>query len=131
MESSKYYTPELEEFHIGFEYEVKNRIWDKVISTEDIDYDSIDYHLSYKDIRTKYLNQEDIESLGWELGENNTYHLNNWSLKYWDKKNKISIIIRDPSKNDDSLLQNIMTSVNFLNIKNKSELKKLMTQLNV
>lgn len=26
MESTKYYTPEIEEFHIGFEYEIKENV---------------------------------------------------------------------------------------------------------
>ena len=69
---SKYYTPEIEEFHIGFEFEtcLRNQegpYWEKQI---------VEYK-GWKDKwnippgklsghRVKYLDQEDIESLGFE-----------------------------------------------------------------
>jgi hypothetical protein len=71
MEKDKYYTPEIEEFHVGFEYESEwgapdhpRAEWhDEVFSKAD----SIE-NLCER-VRVKYLDQEDIESLGFKLVE--------------------------------------------------------------
>ena len=69
----KYYTPEIEEFHVGFEYEVnygKDR-WVK----EGLHYAPQVVTLPYKNlenIRVKHLDREDIESLG--FGKINDIH---------------------------------------------------------
>jgi len=152
MELNKYYTPEIEEFFHGFEYEV----WYSSAYTEEkwiketfeffdekeiYHYDCVDLIPSFKNhgdsIRVKYLDKEDIESLGWKRDNmgahqltNQIYNKNNYLLMHDSVNNKISIIIRDPSKDSDMLIKGIMRSVNFLSIKNKSELKKLMKQLN-
>ena len=77
------------------------------------------------------MNSEDIESLGWFYDvDRDMYEYNNWILRLFND-GKISIIIRDPSKNNDSLIKNIMTSVNFLTVDNKQELKVLMKQLRI
>ena len=64
MENNLYYTPEISEFHVGFEYEVFDKlhnIWNK----------ENNFFLQqgdFKDeIRVKYLDQFDIESLGFIL----------------------------------------------------------------
>jgi hypothetical protein len=74
---NKYYTPKLGEFFQGFEYQVlRNNNWEK----EDLLYSNkyIKVHgFSYLDsliqgnkVRVKYLDSEDIESLGWKLMDN-------------------------------------------------------------
>ena len=80
MKLDKYYTPELEEFHQGFEYEIwlnsaytpekyikkifefvdKNNIWD-----DDITNLLACAYNGGDTLRVKYLDQEDIKSLGW------------------------------------------------------------------
>ena len=74
---NKYYTPIIEEFHVGFEYEYNSNTFEEPIwklST----YDTLDFvSHSYDDCefdssellftRVKYLDKEDIESLGFEF----------------------------------------------------------------
>jgi hypothetical protein len=78
----------------------------------------------------KYLSQEEIESLGWKLQDNGMYYKNNWVLKLWND-GTTSIIVKDLSKNNDSLIKNIMPSINFLSIKSIMELEVIMNQLNI
>lgn len=74
---NKYYTPSIEEFHIGFEYEYKPLCSDKewetkiIISSRNWWKQLIDFYEGYPDdsvadevYRVKYLDKEDIESLG-------------------------------------------------------------------
>ena len=90
---NKYYTPELKEFHIGFEYEFHgmttgglvfmdfknnksstvheptNKVWNKEIVNLDLMYSrslsDIDKLIIDKKIRVKYLDKKDIESQGY------------------------------------------------------------------
>ena len=69
-EMDKYYTPSLNEFHVGFEYETYNsyrKEWYKTILTEDNleALGSFWYNFLEAEHRVKYLDKEDIESLGW------------------------------------------------------------------
>lgn len=77
-EKNKYYTPKLEEFHIGFKYEFQ------YIDHNDWIKDSLEYNLLYDHdldsvfeetkngrLRVKYLDQEDIEELGWKIFPHN------------------------------------------------------------
>lgn len=132
---NKYYTPELNEFFQGFEYEVLiKENWEK----QDLLYSNkyIKVHgFSYLDsliqnarVRVKYLDKEDIESLGWKLN-NNYYCLNNSNgLSYylWITPNLISINkgVRG------SLIQDTKQIFKGI-IKNKSELIKLLKQLEI
>ena len=67
-EVNKYYTPEIEEFYVGFEYEIyKHNQWvgDKLSSGRHLD---TEVDLGYKDIkpnvRVKHLSRQCIEELG-------------------------------------------------------------------
>ena len=66
---NKYYIPSIDEFHVGFEYEWKcdgtktdwnKSICDNVMIPLDVDCQRVN------DYRVKYLDKEDIESLGFE-----------------------------------------------------------------
>jgi len=132
MESDKYYTPEIEEFHVGFDYEIKNALWDKVISTKDIFYDGIEYHLKDNKIRVKYLDQEDIKSLGWipDKEFNNHYRFgDNWVLHF--RKHGDLLYPIDLYCGRKEFPPGAYQSYMFIGIKNKSELKKLMKQLRI
>lgn len=68
VEDNKYYTPSIEEFHVGFRYESGNKAvkgtsteWTKSIIEEPWEIESL-----FEEVRVKYLDQEDIEELGWE-----------------------------------------------------------------
>lgn len=133
----KYYTPELEEFHYGFEYECKfieknkGEVWLKsecgidfcLGHIGDRDENQI-YSISKKAIRVKYLDQEDIESLGFIHIVKNIYttHIGGDGYLIYKYDNKIIISYGDIHESD-----NLFIGI----IKNKSELKKLMKQLNI
>ena len=70
----KYYTPSIEEFRVGFEYEVyvpEKELWSKETFYLDashinlVKYVNIQTENTLKKVRVKYLDREDIESLGW------------------------------------------------------------------
>lgn len=75
MSDSRYYTPSIEEFHVGFEYEFQTlKGWEKkTFNANDGGYynnvSEIQEGLSEENIRVKYLDREDIESLGFEFFE--------------------------------------------------------------
>lgn len=118
---NKYYTPELHEFHIGFEFEEK--IVDDLWKSSKFLYRWFEerYFLKQidnKNIRVKHLDREDIESLGWEFKKDD--------LGFWDfckGNNRLQFF---PEKE-----KNISIFLNSYTIKNKSELKKLMQMLNI
>lgn len=72
----KYYKPSIEEFNIGFEYEkeeyqyydlnICNTYWEKEIFDIDDRLENTLEDLLFNKIRVKYLDREDIESLGWK-----------------------------------------------------------------
>jgi hypothetical protein len=144
---NKYYTPEIEEFYIGFEYELletygEEKLWAQL----DIDHSDnfpihlIEDQLNDELIRVKYLDSEDIESLGFEKSYTPSYitdemielysigNEEDWyNLEFQDNN---VIITKCHMYNEVTGNWNqdcIFTGV----IKNKSELKKLLTQLEV
>jgi len=80
MEKNKYYTPSDDEFHIGFEYEAlederlpdDNDSWSKCDIRDNYELERVGRNLwkNYSDLRVKYLDREDIESLGFEYDNN-------------------------------------------------------------
>jgi hypothetical protein len=125
---NKYYSPKIEELHIGFECEIdqseinKNFKWcEYVIGT---DYETITIaravsEVNKNGIRIKYLDRQDIESFGFKLFENmpSRFHYNKYELDV-DYLNVIRIEY----------------DCNYIfkgRIKNKSELKKLLIQLEI
>ena len=143
---NKYYTPELEEFHVGFEYEYfENGKW-RSIEVYDIDFEYDTKLLKEKRYRVKYLDQEDIESLGFSYEK--TMSLGSLRKSYWTGDDKV--VGRILTKEDGSMMCWNMAIHVFKNnhvkieaqmsdaetytffegiIKNKSELKKLLKQI--
>ena len=117
---NKYYTPKIEEFHVGFEYEslVLNK-WRKG------DNQFPRYYLpnEARNYRVKYLDREDIESFGFFTEDNGECYnklegFTIFGLYPWEKPNEYKITIENNTV--------------FLGIiKNKSELKKLLKQLDI
>mgnify|MGYP001567459844 CR=1 FL=1 len=147
---NKYYIPTIDEFYVGFEHEFMNgdRWEDNIICPRDLITETSggdpcenyfeEIYKGLRDVRVKYLDKEDIESLGWEHIGSGWYNLKvvPGSLGYWNyvrlrKWQKNELFIRgyrnDPSENEDTENEMLFTG----NIKNKSELKKLMKQLNI
>ncbi len=140
---AKYYTPEIEEFHVGFEceqLELRNSNEPSVYEEWEVcKIDTYDLKIAIenqKDLsdffRIKHLDRSDIEELGWVYSSiSNIYsiELNDMSSiitngiwMYIQSNERIKIIdCRIP-----------MHEVVFNGyIKNKSELKKLMKMLNI
>jgi hypothetical protein len=141
METNKYYTPTTEEFHVGFEYEIfedwdtyKEKQWfQQVYGEHGRDAERIGYidtfMIKENWVRVKYLDQEDIESLGWKeetdspdgrfsiLKDDIYYYL----IKY-GHNHKYEIRCMHPSYKYGSFLGII---------KNKSELRKIMKQIGI
>lgn len=159
-EKNKYYTPSIEEFHVGFEYEYfakpnhnidsnvpdEEKIW---IKTNDLnEFGDIETHgISYIEdylkrnncpIRVKHLDKEDILSLGWELIEENEKWI---EYKIYVDKDihkiapfhlKIYNYIFSPGTIVIYYSATVKFAERFLGIiKNKSELIKIMTMIGI
>jgi hypothetical protein len=151
----KYYTPEIEEFHIGFEYEGRdqNNNWWKLdwTTANDMDGWQVDSEGSRIDItkertnifmvpdyiRVKYLDKEDIESLGWKYKYEGMFEIRGFK----DYAILEDSIVEPSRDNYYYITEGI---IDFKNkptgerktifegtIKNKSELKRLMKQLGI
>lgn len=141
--NDKYYTPTIDEFYVGFEYEIRfndvDNIWEKNIFTcdsKDSEYDSYFYISRWLEhsIRVKYLDKTDIESLGfvdlgslWFFKEKcltvNGENFLNCKIRKWNGT-QIDVYV---DYNDTDELQLIFRG----SIKNKSELVKLLKMLGI
>ncbi len=129
---SKYYTPEIEEFHKGFEFEWFENQFKKdtfAITTDD-DLEIIDDEIREGKIRVKLLDKEDVLSFGWKDDGNdwfrfrsNTNH--NYELSIYDD-NRIHIYFIRYNNGEKKFDQYFAGYC-----KNKSELKKLMVQIGI
>lgn len=145
----KYYTPEIGEFHVGFEYEFsydklnyKKQTYDgsQVLKSKSYyddhgcEYDAVEDDLKY--IRVKYLDKKDIESLGFiskelkyweeETGEI-IYKKDNYTLVFWKNAYKSDYKTNVYIRQETGLGQHCFKG----EIKNKSELKKILKQLGI
>ena len=145
--TNKYYTPEIEEFHVGFEFELLTDIvkYDKQwrFKVKDKDWTARTFTKSdfsrgkgwetYEDlneswIRVKCFDKEDIESLGWKcIGEleyefYSTPRYATWKLKIYIDKLSITFYHPDDSKGGLWF---------FGTIKNKSEFKQVLKMLGI
>ena len=144
-----YYTPKIEDFHAGFEYEENrygqpkneeelpgfNSAWYK--ETFKVDLESPDLYTIKQEInknnrRVKYLDKLDIEDSGWyykattEVGLDYFLDLKTQqhSIIYDYNKKRMVVTVRDNIRKEDYTA--FIGTVN-----NKSELKKIMSQLNI
>ena len=141
---SKYYTPEIEEFHVGFEFEYKNHNseWIKgnldgnpIINRELDEFDDDLMKLAHAITRVKHLDREDIESLGWEFikeyKEPGSYYLEfkqrHTELTLYPALEETMVFIEHESATGMFEGYPIFRG----QIKNKSELKKLLKQLEI
>jgi hypothetical protein len=180
-----YYTPTIEEFHVGFEYEIaimskggflmmdffkntsgehKHKVWQKTILTSTMadteefvtispgninvtlkdesfpmDHRSLENIVSLiksKYIRVKSLDREDIEGQGFIIDKEKSkddnkdlYSRGNVRLIHFNNSH-ISVYTSDPSNRDMFYRVNIdPILINYIEIKNKSELKKILKQI--
>lgn len=139
---NKYYTPELHEFHVGFECEMKNSSdpihfdWEKCIFKNDFSNElNEDYCFEYlytdlkdNNIRVKHLSREDIESLGWKLFKQGNVNFFTFRM-FTNDDIQMHVSFGQPAKIGFSTREG--EEFSGLKIKNKSELWKLMQQLNI
>jgi hypothetical protein len=144
----KYYTPSIEEFYVGFEFELfipkyggdwavvdsEANKWHKNAWEAHYEMKTLREELSTalkksSYYRVKYLDQEDIESLGWEakaqgqfLDQKDTF--TRFQMHYYTLLHESTgrVCISDTRDLKDLFIGTI---------KNKSELKKLMKQLGI
>lgn len=164
--SNKYYTPEIEEFHVGFEYEFhgmttggldivdfskdpieiktiskpNKKIWSKEsIYRDDCalynrSFKSLEGLIKTKQIRVKYLDKEDIESLKFKQ---NLHEHKLVKFPVFEKECKYGILkLYFATEIKDIRISIINSNRSETNIfigecKNKSELIKLLKQLNI
>ena len=133
----KYYLPKIEEFHVGFEYEQHEIInerdphWKMMVkkmgfSKKEINqiFYNVDLieNLDQKRIRVKYLDRSDIESLGFKVEKDDEYA----GEYYFSKENSIiGKFLTEDNK------YNIELFSTYFIVKNKSEFKKLLIQLDL
>ncbi len=119
----KYYQPKLDEFGINFEYEVNTGDkWEKRILQHTTSLHNIKILLNKGSIRVCKLDKPIIESLGWNtiFGIKDTYEISDGYYKLFKYSTSECWNIRANSKH---VFKGIL--------KNKSELAKLMVQLNI
>ena len=123
MKENKYYTPDNSEFHVGFEYEhgpLGSPLWNKKVVQTRLFY-GIDGAT-----RVKYLDQEDIESLGFEFVKKDypwlVFTKENIYLHFKHENETPQIIL--------SYSEGSFASRCFYGwVKNKSELKRILKQI--
>jgi len=135
--SDKYYTPEITEFYTGFECEFKNdqqdNTWRHVVSDIDllgIVYDSYEHQDFSNEFRVKYLDKEDIESLGFEHYKR---HAGTTTDEFQSKESRYLITFDSnfSTKWNCTVIDEVDFQLFHGFIRNKSEFKKLLKQLNI
>lgn len=147
----KYYTPSIEEFFIGFEFEKYDdrkahylneglTNWHKhIYDLKSIRLSQLPTHLYNNTIRVKYLDASDIEELGFEHIESTENGVN--FIKYIDNpkqsihltlfnaNHRVGIAVYNFNVNPPMVCEEIGTFGGI--IKNKLELKKVLNMLNI
>ena len=151
MKNKKYYTPEIEEFHVGFEFEYanissygnstdidKNTMWlkhtleyfDNCYTTEHGDHEAYSPELmGVECMRVKYLDRKDIEELGYTVEKDTEYTGYYHYSKDSNLSSEASLSFEFIPEEDNG--QNIEIFNTYFKIKNKSELKTLLKQLGI
>ena len=146
----KYYTPELEEFYVGFEFESKRGAYDGTVKTKE-QFDSEQWQYDFCSegdfvyieraltgtnaknglchLRVRYLDREDIESLGFD--HDSTVEGESFFIKGNMIDGEIRLVFRPEDMHNVDIESEIGAGDFYGTIKNKSELKKLLKQLGI
>lgn len=143
MENIKYYTPDIEEFHIGFEYEFFNgKDWEiSEILPKDFSSASSggevvenwfeEIYSKIRNVRVKCLDREDVKSLGFtDDGYEFTIYCKNYPDRYSETKRGVNIKAVFSENGNFSIYyppENLFEGT----VKNKSELKKILKMLSI
>lgn len=146
---SNYYTPTIEEFHVGFECEWRRFEEDwhggKINSSIELYDAAIEYEAGENqtyEYRVKYLDKEDIESLGWVIDKKLcvedgilpyfVFNKGSHELSFFCYKDLNKRLLRIYKIKKDDLDLESSRHLRFSGtIKNKSELKVLLKQLGI
>lgn len=125
MEKEKYYTPTIEEFHVGFEIQIvniENAQWGIYVIKKEDSFKEFDLDFC----RVKYLDKEDIESFGFKLVQSGSNGCSSYKLK------DLYITINEINYSN-ILISNNKEHQFFIpiTIKNKSEFSRLLKQLSI
>lgn len=137
MDNEKYYIAKVEDYDSSMGYDFLNTNTGEWTSVSggmgNIFFMDRLIHNPIGCVRVKYLDKEDIESLGW------TPHLNRSTESYWIKKADISFYL-DVNEFYIHIGMGLLESIKNIKlprttfygtIKNKSELKKIMQQIGI
>lgn len=148
----KYYTPDITEFHVGFECEIQSqeliaKEWGRVEGAKMLGFDFkpnmdlcfvahtitatniqmyfLNPHHLKNDIRVKYLDRGDMEGLGWRATQLKFMHGITDCYQFQDKKYFLSVSGLSANIFDG---EDMPEGVDYFSgtIKNKSELRKIM-----
>jgi hypothetical protein len=133
---SKYYTPSIEEFHVGFECErTDNSLppqWNKIVTSSSTINDVIFWNDHKQRLgssfRVKYLDRQDIESLGFTFMKD--LHFDQGYSEYL-KEPGYRIVAGDQYKGMRVHIWGLGVYEFNGRVKNKSELKVLLKQLGI
>lgn len=129
--NNKYYTPDISEFCVGFEYQTsydKGESWRKLSIKELSDYDDLTDDLRYNEIRVKSLNNQDVEELDFiPLDKDALLQQHGWTHASSSLKYLLSLRELDGSVNIMNHKRGMLIFVGWL--KNKFELKKVLQQV--
>lgn len=133
MEEAKYYTPSIEEFYVGFEFEVKmGNIgdWNKVV------FDELTLNSGFPDIhetyRVKFLDRQDIEAEGWKTEDKNaqTGEADGW-IYCATTTTKDEYYMNFCPLTNIAIISDIDENLFVGTIRNISEFRKLLKQLGI
>lgn len=106
---NKYFTPDMEEFHIGYECEISTRtIWKSGKFPEILELNSeLDefgkdslMKAAHAILRVPYLTKEQIEAEGWKHYGNNCFELNpRWFCSWYPEINRLEVYDNENEKN--------------------------------
>jgi len=128
MEETKYYTPQIEEFHVGFELEIKThelKNWEKHTWLPGDQASSVAQYL--EQIRVKYLSGECVKSFGFKV-----VSIDAWDTTY--TRDKVMLRVHEDGAVEiyNNYIKDAFMSVRFRGkIKNKSALKIILQQLEI
>ncbi len=143
--NNNFYTPDISEFHVGFEFEYfdnRHKVWRKsddfIKSHSDWDTDSLEdikFQLEEEPqrIKVKYLDSEDIKELGWVFNYDTDGGLHFFYKEAEDREGRF-VMYHVPIQNrieitEDNYSDEYTIFDGF--IYNKSELKWLMKRLGI
>jgi hypothetical protein len=149
----KYYTPKIEEFHVGFEYQYNNastrpkeeQEWSDTKTASGMAIESAEYDMSDQPpenerearrngFRVKHLDREDIESFGF-FAATSSGMANSYGKR--DSKNELRFVLHEQHQDKTIKIECVLyydagkRTIFEGTIKNKSELKRLLKQLGI